>query len=226
MLLIGAGGLGGHIAGPLVRKGVGILDIFDGDIVEVSNLNRQKFYLEDIFESKALSLAKNAAREGHSKNIIRGHFIDFSKVVASELRQTPDVVVCAVDNNLTRQFVSRFFRRRNIPVVFTATSEQSDYGGVFVQEATGACIGCLFPRMTAASSERHVCKPVPAVINILSVLGGIVLHAIDHVLMTSTLDWNFYSVHLNGMTPGIIDHVAPKSGCNNCWAMMDRDNAS
>src|SRR5215813_5026445 len=59
VLCIGAGGLVGHIAPTLVRKGIGAITILDDDVVEPSNLNRQRFYFKDIGENKAYAIAKN-----------------------------------------------------------------------------------------------------------------------------------------------------------------------
>lgn len=44
VLCIGTGGLISNIAPTLCRKGIGKLTILDDDLVEVSNLNRQRFY--------------------------------------------------------------------------------------------------------------------------------------------------------------------------------------
>ena len=39
--VFGVGGVGGHCAEALCRSGVGAIDLFDGDIVDVTNINRQ-----------------------------------------------------------------------------------------------------------------------------------------------------------------------------------------
>jgi len=39
--VFGVGGVGGHAAEALCRAGVGTIDIFDGDIVDITNINRQ-----------------------------------------------------------------------------------------------------------------------------------------------------------------------------------------
>ena len=39
--VFGIGGVGGHCAEALCRTGVGSLDLFDGDIVDITNINRQ-----------------------------------------------------------------------------------------------------------------------------------------------------------------------------------------
>ena len=43
VLVVGCGGLGGHIIDQLARIGVGFLRVVDGDVFEESNLNRQLF---------------------------------------------------------------------------------------------------------------------------------------------------------------------------------------
>src|SRR5260370_17966787 len=59
VLCIGAGGIVSQIAPTLVRKGVGHITLLDDDIVEPSNLNRQRFYTKDLGQNKAVSLARN-----------------------------------------------------------------------------------------------------------------------------------------------------------------------
>ena len=39
--VFGVGGVGGHCAEALCRTGVGSIDLFDGDVVDVTNINRQ-----------------------------------------------------------------------------------------------------------------------------------------------------------------------------------------
>lgn len=48
----GCGGLGSNAAVALARAGIGKLIIVDNDIVEVSNLNRQYFFLADVGKRK------------------------------------------------------------------------------------------------------------------------------------------------------------------------------
>ena len=35
------GGVGGYVAEALIRSGIGTLDVFDSDTVDITNLNRQ-----------------------------------------------------------------------------------------------------------------------------------------------------------------------------------------
>ena len=54
--IAGCGGLGSNIAVSLVRAGIGELIIADYDCVELSNLNRQYFFLEDVGKMKTEAL--------------------------------------------------------------------------------------------------------------------------------------------------------------------------
>lgn len=44
VVVIGCGGMGTHVLDALARSGVGTVEIFDHDLVELSNLNRQSLY--------------------------------------------------------------------------------------------------------------------------------------------------------------------------------------
>src|ERR1700681_743778 len=63
VLCVGAGGIISQISPTLARKGIGRITLLDDDIVEASNLNRQRFYIKDIGENKALALAGNLLPE-------------------------------------------------------------------------------------------------------------------------------------------------------------------
>ena len=56
--VFGLGGVGGHCAEALARSGVGALDIFDGDAVALSNLNRQIFADERTLGMRKVEAAK------------------------------------------------------------------------------------------------------------------------------------------------------------------------
>ncbi len=57
--IAGAGGLGSVVAENLARAGIGKLVIADFDVVEPSNLNRQRYCLRQIGQPKATALADN-----------------------------------------------------------------------------------------------------------------------------------------------------------------------
>lgn len=55
--IAGCGGLGSNVAVALARAGLGRLVLVDADSVEISNLNRQHFFKDDLGRAKVLALA-------------------------------------------------------------------------------------------------------------------------------------------------------------------------
>jgi len=212
--MIGAGGLGGEIGEGLIRKGIFCLKIFDGDIVELSNLNRQRFYKEDLYQNEALSLAKNLVKEGTKRSLIIGYPFTFQEAVEKKVDTSCDLAVCGVDNNETRKYVSQFYYKKGIPVVFTAVSEDANHGYIFVQEKGKACFGCLFPE--ALSDDLEPCPNTPAVKDILKVVSGIVLYAIDSLIMKRKRNWNYKEIYLAGFVPDTNRIVKRRKDCPLC----------
>jgi molybdopterin/thiamine biosynthesis adenylyltransferase len=135
------------IAPTLVRKGIGRITLLDNDVVEASNLNRQRFYIKDIGRNKALALAANLLPECIVETEIQGIPLRLEEAIAREVDLSCNVAICGVDNNPARVAASRYFRTQGVPVIFTAVSGDGDHGYLFVQEKEGPCIACLFPDM-------------------------------------------------------------------------------
>lgn len=194
VVCIGAGGLIGHIAPTLVRKGVGALTILDDDEVDVTNLNRQRFYAADIGEKKAHALVKNLQRECTTSTTLRGLPVRLEEAIAGGIDLACDVAVVGVDNNSARVLASRVFRARRVPTIFCGVSAQADHGYVFVQEAVSACFGCLLP--DSVNDERYPCPGTPAVSDVLQAVGALAVYAIDSCVMGRLRAWNYRRVNL------------------------------
>src|SRR5882672_10160222 len=85
VLCVGAGGIISQIAPTLVRKGIGRITLLDPDIVEPSNLNRQRFYIKDIGKNKALALAENLQPECIAATDIQGLPFRLEEVIARSM---------------------------------------------------------------------------------------------------------------------------------------------
>ncbi len=195
VLCIGAGGIISQIAPTLVRKGIGRLTLLDDDLVEPSNLNRQRFYIKDIGEHKAVALARNLESECIAATEIRGYALRLEDAIASGMDLACEVAICGVDNNPARVVASRYFLAKGIPVVFTAVSRDADHGYIFVQEARGPCIGCLFPDM--ADDDRYPCPGTPAIADVLQAVGALAVYAVDTLLMDRPRAWNYRRISLS-----------------------------
>lgn len=195
VLCIGAGGLISNIAPALLRKGLGKLTVLDPDVVEVSNLNRQRFYRDDIGKNKAVSLVRNLQRECIHDTLLVAHSVSLETAIERRVNLACDVAVCGVDNNLARVAAARFFRAGAFPVIFTAVSAEADHGYVLIQHASGPCIGCLFPDID--NDEFYPCPGTPAIADILQLVGSLATYALDAELMQRPCAWNYRSEYLH-----------------------------
>ena len=195
VLCIGAGGLISHIAPTLVRKGIGAVTLLDDDFVEPSNLNRQRFYERDIGHNKAIALARNLQPECIVETDICGYALRLEEAIARGADLSCDVAICGVDNNPARVAANRYFRAAGIPVIFTAVSTDGDHSYVFVQEAVGSCLGCLFPDLE--NEDRYPCPGTPAIADILQAVGAFSVYAVDSLIMERPRNWNYRVVRLS-----------------------------
>jgi molybdopterin-synthase adenylyltransferase len=214
VICIGAGGIISHVAPTIVRKGIGSIALFDDDTVEVSNLNRQRFYEKDLGENKAIALARNLEAECIVETKIFGHSYRLEEALASDFNLLCDVAICGVDNNLARVAASRHFRALGVPVIFTAVSRDGDHGYVFVQDREGPCIGCLFPDM--ADDDRYPCPGTPAIADILQAVGALAVYAVDTLLMARPRTWNYRKIHLSDGTLDGASLIPARQSCPMC----------
>jgi molybdopterin/thiamine biosynthesis adenylyltransferase len=194
VLCLGAGGIVSQIAPTLVRKGIGHIVLLDDDIVEASNLNRQRFYEADIGKNKAVALAANLQHECIAATEICGWPMRLEEAIARKIDLSCGVAICGVDNNPARVAASRYFRFKGTPVIFTAVSRDGDHGYVFVQERHGPCIACMFPDMI--NDDRYPCPGTPAIADILQAVGSMAVYAVDTLLMKRHRKWNYRRISL------------------------------
>ena len=215
VILIGGGGICGEVGEGLVRKGVGEIVIFDNDIVEMSNLNRQLFFEKDLYKPKAFQLAKNLSKNGFMGTGITGYSMSFQDAVESNIDLKCDVALCGVDNDGTRSFVSKFYQQLGIPVIFMGTSTDANQCYVFVQEPDRACFGCAFPN--AVHSDEEAVRCAPASKDTLKVIAGFALMAVDSLVMPKKIrHWNFRQFLLNGVLDDRMLTIQPRVNCPIC----------
>lgn len=120
ILVVGCGGLGGHIIDQLARIGVGFLRVVDGDVFEASNLNRQLLSSVPLLGvSKAKAAADHIARVNPDITVDAVEtFLTNNNVL--ELLEGCDIVIDALDNIASRRILSAACERANIPYIYGA----------------------------------------------------------------------------------------------------------
>ncbi|MGA2435530.1 MAG: ThiF family adenylyltransferase [Bryobacteraceae bacterium] len=211
VICIGAGGIVSQIAPTLCRKGIGSITLLDDDIVEASNLNRQRFYIKDIGRNKAIALAENLQAECIAPTDIQGYALRLEEAIERKLDLSCDVAICGVDNNPARVAASRYFRGIGVPVIFAAVSADGEHGYVFIQDKEGPCIACLFPDI--ADDNRYPCPGTPAIADILQAVGALAVYAVDTLLMPRPRSWNYRRLLLSTGTSDAAIQIPAREGC-------------
>jgi molybdopterin/thiamine biosynthesis adenylyltransferase len=175
VLLVGAGGLGSPVALLLARAGVGLLEVLDDDIVELSNLQRQVLYdSADIGERKAPRAAAYIEAEARDAGHLSVRAVAREKRLypdtALELVRGFDVVVEGTDN-----FPSKFLAADACALagVTCVQGGAVRWGGWALASVPGvsACLRCAFEDIPVGPdrgcSTAGVIGPVVGVIGAL-----------------------------------------------------------
>jgi hypothetical protein len=131
--VVGLGGIGSLVSLQLAHLGVGELVLFDGDIVEPSNLSRVAGATkEDVCGTYKVDIA---ARYAESLGLVRqveAHPA-FIGPTHAPLLASCDVIVSCVDRQTPRAMLNRLAYQYLVPVI--------DLGTAFRVDATGAIVG-------------------------------------------------------------------------------------
>jgi sulfur carrier protein ThiS adenylyltransferase len=223
----GAGGLGSHIGEALVRKGVGHLVLCDEDTVEPSNLNRQKFYKRDLWKNKAIRLARNLSAESFLGTVVTGIGLNFMEAVESGLVGRCDCIISGIDDELAREAIVEYTLLAGIPLITTAVSGDGDSGYVHVQKPGEACWRCAFPRERRLRDDlanyRAACPGTPAIKDILMLVSGAAVYALDALFMDRPIAWNYREFRLAGFMPDVIRRVERLPSCCLCGSAIKKE---
>ena len=122
VLVVGCGGLGGHLIDMLARIGVGMLRVVDGDVFEPSNLNRQL-----LSEVPLLGVSKAKAAAAKISRInpeISVEAVD-SFLTEKNVRRLLlfcDVVLDGLDNIESRRILAKECERAGVPYIYGAVN--------------------------------------------------------------------------------------------------------
>lgn len=120
VLVVGCGGLGGHIIDQLSRIGVGAIRVVDGDVFEPSNLNRQLLSNVNLLGTgKAIAAADHISRVNPD---VAAEAVQafLTKDNAAALIAGCDVVLDALDNIESRKILAAACEKANIPYIYGA----------------------------------------------------------------------------------------------------------
>jgi molybdopterin/thiamine biosynthesis adenylyltransferase len=145
VLLLGAGGLGNPAALYLASSGVGHINIYDFDTVDVTNLPRQVLYRDadagkpkaEILALRLQELNPNCTALGISRRLA-------ADALAAEITRS-DVVLDCTDNFQSRWLINAGCYAQQTPLVSGATIRFEGQLAVFpYRDGAGPCYRCLY----------------------------------------------------------------------------------
>ena len=116
--LFGLGGVGGYCLEALVRAGVGELDLYDGDVFDSSNLNRQLLSTTNVLGMEKTEVAKERALSIRPDLKISTHQMFYLPEKADEIDFTVyDYVIDAIDTVTAKLSLIEQAKNANVPVI-------------------------------------------------------------------------------------------------------------
>ncbi|WP_432741436.1 molybdopterin-synthase adenylyltransferase MoeB [Methylobacter sp. G7] len=171
VLIIGAGGLGSPAAIYLAAAGIGTITIYDNDVVDLSNLQRQiAHHTPDIGTDKVISTRQTLNKLNPEvkvramKQRLDGEQLDF------EVRQA-DVVLDCSDNFSTRFAINSACVKQQTPLVSGAAIRFEGQVTVFTPGKNDSpCYNCLY---NSGGEELQNCATNGVIAPITGIVGSI-----------------------------------------------------
>jgi molybdopterin/thiamine biosynthesis adenylyltransferase len=143
VVLIGCGGIGSQLAGPLTRYLASrpapqpLLVLVDGDAFEVGNLSRQACTVGDLGTNKAEALARVARTVGLGVQVVAEHVTSAN---VGYLVRDGDIVLLAVDNHRARAVLDRHIATLRDATLISGGNDETDGNVQLVRRRNGRSV--------------------------------------------------------------------------------------
>jgi adenylyltransferase/sulfurtransferase len=213
VLIVGAGGLGSPAAMYLAAAGVGNIVIYDNDVVDLSNLQRQiAHHTPDIGTDKVISTRQTLSQLNPDVEIRAVKQRLDGEQLESEVMQA-DVVLDCSDNFSTRFAINNACVRHRTPLVSGAAIRFEGQVTVFTPgQNNSPCYNCLY---SSDGEELQNCATNGVIAPITGIIGSIqALEAMKLIMKIGdaltgrlllldglTMEWNTMKLRKNPNCP-------------------------
>ena len=142
VIVIGAGGLGSSAIQYLAGAGVGRIGIVDGDLVDITNLQRQTIHAGNLGMNKAESAA-SFVRKLNEDVEVKVYPVKMTVENVRDIIRGYDVVLDCTDNFPSRYLINDACILEGIPLVHSAVLRF--IGEIMTILPDSACYRCVFP---------------------------------------------------------------------------------
>ena len=143
--IVGVGGIGCPLAQYLISCGFKNLNIFDGDIIKISNLNRQILYSIKSIGKKKVNIAKTRLLEINPNANIN---IYDEKITEKNIHllQNSSIIIDATDNWKTMRLINKYCLQNSKPLI-SASATGFDIQIILFENKKNNhfCLECIFP---------------------------------------------------------------------------------
>lgn len=171
ILLVGAGGLGCPLAINLSALGIKHLAIYDGDVVDNSNLARQFVYKEtDLGQKKAILLKRFIEERFRSSAVVAfASFLDERQ--AKETASCYDLVIDASDCRFTKSMLKTIAYEKAVPLISASVYQLEGELQIYQPQVVGACLNCFAG--TTDSNTAGSCQSVGVLTHVCGMVAGL-----------------------------------------------------
>ncbi len=166
VFVVGAGGLGGIVLSYLAAAGIGKIAICDGDVVSLSNLQRQILFSHNQIGQSKAQIATERLRAIQPKIEIECYDSFFTAENGARWAKGYDIIVDCSDNYKARYAIDQVCEELNIPMLY-GTAEQLS-GQVALLKAGG--YRKLFPSVSDGENPPGVLTPMPGIVGSIQAL--------------------------------------------------------
>ncbi|MGY6522703.1 MAG: ThiF family adenylyltransferase [Mongoliitalea sp.] len=209
VLLIGAGGLGCPALLYLSAAGIGKIGIVDGDVVSISNLNRQVLFGQQHIGQNKATTAASIILEKYDDIEVEAYPFFLTKENIFDLINRYDVIVDGTDNFPTRYLVNDACLLAQKPLIFGAIYQNEGQVALFnAQGLVSVNYRDLYPTPPSAfevpnCNETGVLGVLPGIIGTfmaaecIKYLSGFGETLEDHMLFYKFLNHQTYQISLS-----------------------------
>ncbi len=116
--VFGIGGVGGYVVEGLVRSGIGHIDLFDSDTVDITNLNRQIIATDSTIGLDKVEAAKLRISSINPNTDVKCHKVFYDKDSAQDFDLTEyDYIVDAIDSVSSKIELIVNSKNANTPII-------------------------------------------------------------------------------------------------------------
>lgn len=170
VLIVGCGGLGSPVAMYLAAAGVGTIGLVDGDVVTLSNLQRQIIHFTDDIHRPKVESAAEKMQHMNPEVEIRTYECFLTEDNAPDIIRDYDFIVDCTDSFASKYLVNDACVMAEKPFCAGGVVK---YGAQVMTYVPGAaCYRCVFPE-PPAENDVETCSTVGVLGSVVGIMGSI-----------------------------------------------------